>query len=369
MTDTNVAFNYQMPPEYVSSTEDVINSLGIKIEAPVLFCHIYNMLSENGKKKNITPYDVFSFLLTCQKLGLNPMLKQIYGFESRGKVVTIISVDGWIEIANRHPQYDGSEYEYAEPVDKTLSYNKVTFDNGFRKVTTVSLKRKVSDWMRCKIYRKDRSHPIVFTTFFDEANTGTEPWATMPMQMLQNRAMVNAIKKAFGVNAYTPDDRSYDMPTYQEVMETADIHQTAAIESQPAPQLTNNDQGSSLLAGMFTPQTETEPVKKKRASRKAKEVTAEPVPASTEPLPPEPVLDAEQVPIPTTPPLPPLPEEQPQIQLSKTAIDLAQMINGADNRTKLQFYGNVIAQFKDLPESDRAFLRKLYSDKMETLDE
>lgn len=386
----NTAFNYQMPPEYVSSTQDVINTLGAKIEAPVLFSQVWAMLSENGKKKNVTAYDVFSFLLNCQKLQLNPMLKQIYGFESKGKVVTVISVEGWNEIANRHPQFDGFDYEFPEPVERELSYQKSTYDNGYRKTSTVTVKRRVSDWMICRVYRKDRSHPIAITTFFDEASTGTEPWATMPMQMLQNRAMVNAIKKAFNINAYAEDDRSYDMPTYQEVMTSsesqipvsvtpaAEIPAPTDVPCLDAPQV---DSGS-LLAGVIAepmPIPEhlmdtikaadvTEPPKRKRAPRKVK---TEETPIET------PVESAEaseeSIPTPVTPPvpeLPPLPslKKDDAIQepkMSATASDLAEMLIKATDKTKLQFYGTVIAQFKDLTQSDKDLLRRLYAQRLE----
>ena len=395
----NTAFNYQMPPEYVSSTQDVINTLGAKIEAPVLFSQVWAMLSENGKKKNVTAYDVFSFLLNCQKLQLNPMLKQIYGFESKGKVVTVISVEGWNEIANRHPQFDGFDYEFPEPVERDLSYQKSTYDNGFRKTSTVTVKRRVSDWMICRVYRKDRSHPIAITTFFDEASTGTEPWATMPMQMLQNRAMVNAIKKAFNINAYAEDDRSYDMPTYQEVMTSSESSQipvsvTSAAEIPAptdvpcldAPQVDNG----SLLAGVISEPMQipehlmdtikagathldvTEPPKRKRAPRKVK-TEETPIEPPVEP-PVEPAeVSEESIPAPVTPPvpeLPPLPSlkkddviQEPK--MSATASDLAEMLIKANDKTKLQFYGTVIAQFKDLSQSDKDLLRRLYAQRLE----
>lgn len=390
----NTAFNYQMPPEYVSSTQDVINTLGAKIEAPVLFSQVWAMLSENGKKKNVSAYDVFSFLLNCQKLQLNPMLKQIYGFESKGKVVTVISVEGWNEIANRHPQFDGFDYEFPEPIERELSYQKSTYDNGYRKTSTVTVKRRVSDWMICRVYRKDRSHPIAITTFFDEASTGTEPWATMPMQMLQNRAMVNAIKKAFNINAYAEDDRSYDMPTYQEVMTSsepqipvsvtpdAEIPAPTDVPCLDAPQQDNN----SLLAGVISEPMSipehlmdtikagathldvTEPPKRKRAPRKVKteETPIEPPVESAE-------VSEESIPTPVTPPvpeLPPLPSlkkddviQEPK--MSATASDLAEMLIKANDKTKLQFYGTVIAQFKDLSQSDKDLLRRLYAQRLE----
>lgn len=399
MTEKNIAFNYQMPPEYVTSTQDVIDTLGIKIEAPVLYCHIWNMLSENGKKKNVGPYDVFSFLLTCKNLHLNPMLKQIYGFESKGKVVTVISIEGWNEIANRHAQFDGFDYEFPTPQERQLTFNKVSFDGGYRKVTPVTVTRKVSEYIICRVYRKDRSHPIAVTTFFDEASTGSEPWATMPMQMLQNRAMVNAIKKAFNVNAYAEDDRSYMMPTYQEIVESDS--QTAPValgDSAPAdvPAIADHSTGAeaqagSLLAGLVSapmPQTKNDEMpraitskpQRKRTIKKAPEPQPQPetqeVSASvpleeqkadvsyTQPQ----VTDAEMY-----PPLPPLPEPEkkspPDLSsLSSTAADLAKMLINAGDKTKLQYLGNIVRQFKELPENDKEVLRDIYKDKMEVFN-
>lgn len=416
MTEKNTAFNYQMPPEYVSSTQDVIDTLGIKIEAPVLYCHIWNMLSENGKKKNVGPYDVFSFLLTCKNLHLNPMLKQIYGFESKGKVVTVISIEGWNEIANRHAQFDGFDYEFPAPQERQLTYNKTTFDGGYRKVTPVTVTRKVSEYIICRVYRKDRSHPISVTTFYDEASTGSEPWVTMPMQMLQNRALVNAIKKAFNVNAYAEDDKSYMMPTYREIIEN-DIAQTEPValsDSAPAdvPALADNstgaqEQSGSLLAGLIPvpmPQAQTADTETQTA------VTAELPPAMTskpqrrrttkkaqpQPQPQEVTEEVSQT-IPVEeqkadvsytqpkvseaemyPPLPPLkPEPKPEPEkksppdissLSSTAADLAKMLMGASDKVKLQYLGNIVAQFKELSESDKQVLRDIYHDKMEAFN-
>lgn len=200
---TTEAYGYQMPSEYADSTNDVIKSLGLNVEGPVLFNHIYQMLSNNGKDaKNVSQMDVYSFLVNCKQLKLNPLAKQIYGFVSKGKVVNIISIEGFTEIANRDPAYDGVDFEFGPLVEKELTYSKNDYFNGQKNTKLVTVKRKVADWIKCIIYRNDRHHPVSVTTFFDESNTGTEPWATKPMQMLQNRAFANSVKKAFSINGY-----------------------------------------------------------------------------------------------------------------------------------------------------------------------
>ena len=50
------------------------------------------------------------------------------------------------------------------------------------------------------VYFKNRSHASFWRTPYDEAFRSTSPvWASMPLQMLQNRATTNAIKRAFGL--------------------------------------------------------------------------------------------------------------------------------------------------------------------------
>ncbi len=212
---TTEAYGYQMPAEYAGSTNEVIKSLGLNVEAPVLFNHIYQMLSNNGKDaKNVSQMDVFTFLVNCKQLNLNPLAKQIYGFVSKGKVVNIISIEGFTEIANRDPNYDGVDFEFGPMVEKELTYVKNEFVNGQKTAKRVTVTRKVADWIKCVIYRKDRSHPVSVTTFFDESTTGTEPWATKPMQMLQNRALANSVKKAFSINGYLEKEEFIDDAPY-----------------------------------------------------------------------------------------------------------------------------------------------------------
>ena len=195
------AFGASMPAEYEQATADVISELNINIAAPVLFQYAYNLLSNYGKNY-VTKEDIFTFLVQCKNLGLNPLLKQIYGFVSRGKLAIVVSIEGWNAIANRSPQFDGCSFEFGPFTTRELSYNKITYNRGTKTNNNVTVKRSVADWVKCIVYRKDRAHPIVITTFFDEAYTGSEPWATMPMTMLQNRAFVNSVRKAFNVSAF-----------------------------------------------------------------------------------------------------------------------------------------------------------------------
>ena len=54
----------------------------------------------------------FATLITCvavaSELGLSPLTKQIYFMPTKGGAIQpVISVDGWIALANRHEDFDG----------------------------------------------------------------------------------------------------------------------------------------------------------------------------------------------------------------------------------------------------------------------
>ena len=72
-------------------------------------------------------------------------------------------------------------------------------------------------------------------------------------------------------------------------------------------------------------------------------------------------------PVPELPPLPSLKKDDviQEPKMSATASDLAEMLIKANDKTKLQFYGTVIAQFKDLSQSDKDLLRRLYAQRLE----
>lgn len=373
------AFGVNMPAEYEQATIDVINELGVNVSAPVMFEYAYKMISNYGAQ-NVTKEDIFTFLIQCKNLGLNPLLKQIYGFVSRGKLAIVVSIEGWNAIANRSPQFDGCSFEFGPFTTRELSYNKISYNRGTKTNNNVTVKRSVADWVKCIVYRKDRTHPIVITTFFDEAYTGSEPWATMPMTMLQNRAFVNSVRKAFNVSAYSEDDRfiNFDTPAAEPLnanaVEITEPTEPVSVPA-PAPELPeNNSILGQILPDASTPDMDIPELKPKRG-RKKKTETA-PVAEPVEPV--ETVETAE-----TTSnavddlPLPPLPDNLQPAEpvsaapavpsVSSMAIDLAQTLNNANDMALLQQLGYMIAGMTQLDESDKKYLREIYQNNVNRL--
>ena len=117
----------------------------------------------------------------ARKLDLNPLVKELHFVRQRGGGVTaIIGVDGWSTLANRHPQFDGVEFDpvFTEPEDGKPS-------------------RPYS--VTCRIYRKDRKYPTEITEYFAECfRPNSTAWGLTPMRFLRHRALGQCCRIAFG---------------------------------------------------------------------------------------------------------------------------------------------------------------------------
>lgn len=121
---------------------------------------------------------VASFLVVAHQHNLNPFTKEIHGFLGRqGGIVCVVGVDGWAKKVNEHPQFDGMDFEQDD------------------------------DKCTCKMYRKDRSHPVVITEYFVECRRDTDPWRTHPKRMLRHKALSQCARLAFSfAGIYDPDE-------------------------------------------------------------------------------------------------------------------------------------------------------------------
>ena len=124
-----------------------------------------------------------AFLLVAKQYDLNPITKELYAFPAKGGgIVPIVSIDGWLKLINSHPQFDGMEFA----------------DNHDDKGELISV--------TCKLWRKDRSKPIVVTEYLAECFRSTEPWK-MKHRMLRHKALIQTARYAFGfAGIYDPDE-------------------------------------------------------------------------------------------------------------------------------------------------------------------
>jgi phage recombination protein Bet len=141
-------------------------------------------LKATAFKGEVSTEQMMMLLVVADQFQLNPFTKEIYAFPSRGGIVPIVGVDGWAKMTNQNPAFDGMEF-----VDGPLGENKIP------------------EWIECKIYRKDRSHPVAVREYFAEVNRGTDPWKSHPRRMLRHKAMIQAARLAFSfVGIYDEDE-------------------------------------------------------------------------------------------------------------------------------------------------------------------
>lgn len=135
-----------------------------------------------------------AFVMVAKKYDLDPILKQIYAFpDKRGGVIPIVSIDGWLHLAQSHNQFDGMTF-----VDQRD-------DKGAIFAIT------------CTIHRKDRSRPIEVTEYLSECKRDTEVWKRWPARMLRHRSTIQAIRYAFGYSAIYDEEEAERILVAQDV--------------------------------------------------------------------------------------------------------------------------------------------------------
>jgi phage recombination protein Bet len=125
-----------------------------------------------------------AFLLVANTHGLNPLTREVYAYPKRGGgIQPIVSIDGWINLVNSHPQFDGQEFD--ETNDEKGALISVT----------------------CTMWRKDRSRPTRITEHLEECFRPTEPWK-MKRRMLRHKAMIQCARVAFGFAGIVDPDEA-----------------------------------------------------------------------------------------------------------------------------------------------------------------
>ena len=138
--------------------------------------------------KNATNEELVALVVVANEYGLNPFLKELYAFPAKGGgIVPVVSVDGWIKMINRQPQFDGIDFSYETSEDGT------PFS------------------CTANIYDKGRSRPTSVTEYYSECFRATEPWKQMPRRMLRHKAMIQAGRVAFGFSGVHDEDEAIDI--------------------------------------------------------------------------------------------------------------------------------------------------------------
>jgi phage recombination protein Bet len=124
-----------------------------------------------------------AFLLVAKQYNLNPITKEIYAFPAKGGgIQPIVGIDGWMRIMNDHDQFDGMEFEDLRNKDDQVIA------------------------IACRIFRKDRNHPVLVTEYLSECKRDSEPWKKWPARMLRHKAAIQCARYAFGFSGIIDPD-------------------------------------------------------------------------------------------------------------------------------------------------------------------
>lgn len=135
-------------------------------------------------KVEVTNEQFVAFLLVAKQYNLNPITREIFAFPARnGGIQPVVSVDGWCNIINSHPQLNGFEFE-----DR--------IENG--KITAIT----------CRMYRKDRAKPVETIEYMSECDRPTDTWKKWPARMLRHKALIQAARYAFGFSGIVDQDEA-----------------------------------------------------------------------------------------------------------------------------------------------------------------
>lgn len=133
-------------------------------------------VARNTICKDLTDAEFAYASAICRATGLNPLKKEIWFWKDhQGRLIAMTGVNGYFEVANRHPQYDGMEEDV---------------------VCDEKTGKPIYAW--CRVYRKDRKFPQEAKAYFAEyADTRKPLWNAKPRIMLQKVAESLALRKAF----------------------------------------------------------------------------------------------------------------------------------------------------------------------------
>jgi len=123
--------------------------------------------------RDASPAEFAYFIEYCRHTGLNPIKKEIWFIKTSRGIQVLTGINGFFEIANSSPQFDGLEVEFIE----NENHEPIA--------------------CTCKVWRKDRSHPHSETVYMNEYNQKQGTWLSKPRTMLAKVAKAHALREAF----------------------------------------------------------------------------------------------------------------------------------------------------------------------------
>lgn len=162
---------------------------------------LVSTLKATAFKGDVSDAQMTALLVVANQYRLNPWTKEIYAFpDKKNGIVPVVGVDGWARIINSHLQFDGMEFAYSDEL-----------------VQMPSATSKAPAWIECRMYRKDRTRPVVVREYLDECyrepfkgqyGNVNGPWQSHPKRFLRHKATIQCARLAFGFGGIYDQDEA-----------------------------------------------------------------------------------------------------------------------------------------------------------------
>jgi len=170
-----------------NALEIVATTMGVTTES------VKDILKATAFKECKEDAQFMAAVIVAATYRLNPLLKEMTAFPGKsGGVVPVVMIDGWINLVNRQPNFNGVE----------LIENLVSNGKPNKSGTLI-------DSVTSKFYLKNREHPVSITEYMDECFDGTKgPWTKWPRRMLRHKAYIQGARVAFGFAGIYDEDEA-----------------------------------------------------------------------------------------------------------------------------------------------------------------
>lgn len=189
-----------------------------------------------------TDAEITAIVAVSNAYNLNPIIKEIYAYPDtkRGRIVPVVSTDGWNRLMTTHREYKTHYYKWADDMETP---------NGGKPCPV---------WCEIHIVKKDGSEVIV-REFLDECYVDTSyqsPWKTHTKRMLRHKTKIQGAREAFGFGGiYDKDEAERIVLSEDDISITdaepagkPDVSEPKAIENKEAkPEEKPTNQKSSGL--------------------------------------------------------------------------------------------------------------------------
>lgn len=143
--------------------------------------------------KDANPDEFEMFMHLAKTYQLDPFQGEIFLWKYNGDLTIMTSRDGYLKIANRHPEFDG------------LVSDVVHRGDNFKKTPegvqhTYGTDRGPIVGAYALVYRKDRKYPTYVFAPFEEYAADKKVWKQYPSAMILKCAESMALKRAFSVS-------------------------------------------------------------------------------------------------------------------------------------------------------------------------